>query len=123
MAKGISLLTLRPDLSLQVVMGDERMDLDLSPENAYILASQLMQNLRDRRAGVGGDGDLVVIAYDLALAALAGTQLISRPDRKVSAENQALAARAMQQGYVGLALLREEIERTTKDANDAKKHH
>jgi len=122
MAKGISLLTLRPDLSLQIVLGDEVMDLDLGPENAYVLASELAQNLRERRFVEGGDQDLVVVAFDLALLALAASRLLSRQDVKISADNQTLATLAMRQGFVGLALLREEFSSLT-EAPDATKSH
>lgn len=121
MAKGISLLTIRPDLSLQIALGDEVMDLDLGPSNAYVVASELAQKLRDIRAQVGGDGDLVVIAYDQALAALAAAQILSRPDVKISAENQSLAAKVIRHGNYGLALLREEIQLSTTEATDAAK--
>jgi len=118
--KGMSVLTLRPDLSLQVALGDEVLDLNLGPSDAYTLAGLLMSALRERRADVGGDGDLVVIAFDQALAALATTQLLAQPDIKVSAENQQLAARALQHGFLGLGLLREQI---LKENHEQSKQH
>lgn len=64
-------LTLRPDLTLQLAVGEVAHDVDLDLQSAYGLAAALLTNIENLTPWAGrADAELVHRAHDLAFASL-----------------------------------------------------
>jgi hypothetical protein len=100
-----ALLTLRPDLTLQLAIGDRVLDVELGIDGAYGVSEALLANVADLEPWKGRPDaavlervhSLAFAAAQLAMSVLAGAPLPS--------DKQALVASTLERAFAAVTLL------------------
>lgn len=100
-----ALLTLRPDLTLQVAVGAVAQDVEFSVQDAYGLALALLAASADLEPWKGrADANVLARVHGIGFAATQFSQrVLSAP--ALSSEKQALVALTLERAYAAVALL------------------